>query len=478
MNGAALRNILLLARVYSNRRARALWNRLFDHAGYLDSNPDVNRSLYPAALHYVVFGNADRRNPSRCFDTSLYLKRNPDVAARGVNALLQYALFGAREGRMEPCRFFDGPSHTIAMNLPEFRGRSILIALPYLTFGGAQSLFRRIAEIAAESGWTPVIITTLEPPPEMPRNPECFRGVTEHVYELPLMFESQRERLAAVERLIEHYAVEIVMIAGSEAMYHWLPRIKKNTPCLRVVDHLFNAASAHARDNRYFRDHIAATVVQSQRVLTEIRNRSGEPAGKVTHIPLGVEIPPWIHQPEEHAPVIGYVGRLSHEKGPDLFIEIARRLFGRDRNIRFLLAGDGPAKKIIHKMAAEVGIEMTGYVDPVIPLMNRIDVLVIPSRVDGTPAAALEAQALGIPIVAANVGGLADIVIHGRTGFLCEAENIKDFCDRITELARNVDLRKRFGAEARKFVIEQHSDDAMKRRYRDLLNDAAIIGRS
>lgn len=111
---------------------------------------------------------------------------------------------------------------------------------------------------------------------------------------------------------------------------------------------------------------------------------------------------------------VGFVGRLSFEKGPDLFCELAE-LSGADA--AWHVFGDGPmraglesrhgAKTAFHGVAANM--------DRVWP---RLGLLVISSRAEGLPMAALEAMAAGVPVAAASVGALPDVVKHGENGWL------------------------------------------------------------
>src|ERR1035438_9967684 len=78
----------------------AIWARYFDSAYYVRTYPDVSEKGVDPWLHFLLFGNVERRNPSDLFDTEYYLTNYPDVAATGLNALVHYSLFGAGEGRI------------------------------------------------------------------------------------------------------------------------------------------------------------------------------------------------------------------------------------------------------------------------------------------------------------------------------------------------------------------------------------------
>lgn len=71
----------------------------FNSAHYLETNPDVRAAGVDAALHYLVHGGREGRDPGPFFSTKAYLARYPDVAAAGLNALLHYETQGRRENR-------------------------------------------------------------------------------------------------------------------------------------------------------------------------------------------------------------------------------------------------------------------------------------------------------------------------------------------------------------------------------------------
>ena len=73
---------------------------LFDEAWYLSQYSDVKEAGIDPVRHYLRYGSAEGRNPSREFDTKFYLERNSDVAMAGINPLLHYIRFGRDEGRL------------------------------------------------------------------------------------------------------------------------------------------------------------------------------------------------------------------------------------------------------------------------------------------------------------------------------------------------------------------------------------------
>ncbi len=112
---------------------------------------------------------------------------------------------------------------------------------------------------------------------------------------------------------------------------------------------------------------------------------------------------------------VGFIGRLSHEKGPDIFLEAFARLAGESANrVEAILLGDGPMRSSLVARAGILGVSEStrflGAIDSAGRLIRALDVLVLSSRTEGTPMVLLEAMAAGVPIVATPVGGVPDVV--------------------------------------------------------------------
>lgn len=110
--------------------------------------------------------------------------------------------------------------------------------------------------------------------------------------------------------------------------------------------------------------------------------------------------------------LIGYVGRLSHEKGVDILVEALARF--RDREIALCIIGDGPERAALQARAASLGltdrITWTGMIPDASNLFAAFDLFALGSRTEGTPIVLFEAMAAGVPIVATRVGGVPDVI--------------------------------------------------------------------
>ncbi|MEZ5843428.1 MAG: glycosyltransferase family 4 protein [Hyphomicrobiaceae bacterium] len=117
---------------------------------------------------------------------------------------------------------------------------------------------------------------------------------------------------------------------------------------------------------------------------------------------------------------VGFVGRLSHEKGPDLFCEIAAL---SPPDIAFDIWGDGPMRRELEARYAD-RVTFHGLTLDVTEAFGSIGLLLMPSRAEGLPMAALEALAAGVPVSASRVGGLPDLITHGESGWLFDAGDV------------------------------------------------------
>lgn len=127
---------------------------------------------------------------------------------------------------------------------------------------------------------------------------------------------------------------------------------------------------------------------------------------------------------ERGGPVLGWVGRLSREKGLDVLVRALPRL-SRD-DVSLAIVGDGPQREPVEALARELGVahrlDWCGRVPDAAPLFRAFDLFVLSSRTEGTPMVVFEAMAAGVPVVATRVGGVPD-QMSTRTGYLVPPED-------------------------------------------------------
>jgi glycosyltransferase involved in cell wall biosynthesis len=164
--------------------------------------------------------------------------------------------------------------------------------------------------------------------------------------------------------------------------------------------------------------------------------------------------------------LIGWVGRLSDEKGPDVALDAFARLDGSSARIVFIGSGRDGAQ--LRERAATLGIDdrviWCGAVREAARLYRAFDAFLISSRTEGTPMALLEAIGAGVPIVATRVGGIP-AVVDSSCACLVESEDVVALGRALSETLNNSNLAAQRAENARKRVAENFSVDGWLRAY-------------
>jgi glycosyltransferase involved in cell wall biosynthesis len=168
-----------------------------------------------------------------------------------------------------------------------------------------------------------------------------------------------------------------------------------------------------------------------------------------------------------------FVGRLSKEKRPEWFIELASQLHGRERAVQphFQIAGDGPLRPELELMVRERGlsdiVHFLGERQDMSETYANADLVVLTSRHEGTPNVLLEAMAHGIPVVATRVGGVPEIV-SDECGILVDPFSPRELREAVIRLTDEPDMRKQMGNAGRAYVEREHSLNSLGRQLTDI----------
>ena len=148
---------------------------------------------------------------------------------------------------------------------------------------------------------------------------------------------------------------------------------------------------------------------------------------------------------ERNELVIGYVGRLSREKGIRYLIEAASILRDRGLPIKVIVIGDGPIENQLKTIVSEINIEkqfiFAGFQKKIMEWIPAIDIFILPSLTEGTPMALLEVMSMGVPVVASAVGGIPDIINSGENGILVGKGKPEEIANAVINLYKNEELR-------------------------------------
>ena len=206
------------------------------------------------------------------------------------------------------------------------------------------------------------------------------------------------------------------------------------------------------------------------------------PAEKVSIVPLGFALERYLNagmsssqtSRGQEPPLIGWVGRLTAIKDPEMFIKSAAEMRSRWPDSRYVLVGDGELRKAceesIRLLALDGHISILGWQRQLENIYSSLDMLALTSINEGTPLVMLEAMASGRPVIAVDVGGVRDLMVgsavpHGElqvfeNGILA-TRDANSIANAISYLLERPELRQRMGHAGREFVRDRFSRQRM-----------------
>ena len=154
--------------------------------------------------------------------------------------------------------------------------------------------------------------------------------------------------------------------------------------------------------------------------------------------------------------VVGTISAFADCKDYPNLLNVAKILLQKYKNLLFIALGDGSKKDEIFALHKKLGLKenfiFAGFQKDVGKFLKLFDIFVLASKQEGLGTSILDAQAVGLPIAATNVGGIPEVVLDNINGFTVEAQNSQVLADAIIKLAKDRVLRKKLGAKGKKTV--------------------------
>lgn len=206
----------------------------------------------------------------------------------------------------------------------------------------------------------------------------------------------------------------------------------------------------------------------------------GMPRSRIRVVPNGTEAPMLHTDPRRVREEFGIpdgaflacmVARFRSEKRQADLVEAAARLNRRGHNFHVIFVGDGPELETLRSGAASArgNVHFAGYSEDPSRFMQAADLVCLTSSHEALPMSLIEANASGKPSVATDVGGTAEIVRDGETGFLYQPGAIDDLTDRIEKFLEDPKLSEEMGSRALALWRDRYSFDGMVDAYYRLL---------
>ncbi|MEZ4729001.1 MAG: glycosyltransferase family 4 protein [Caldilineaceae bacterium] len=180
------------------------------------------------------------------------------------------------------------------------------------------------------------------------------------------------------------------------------------------------------------------------------------------------------------AKIVLFMGSLTTQKRPDRFLRIVHQLHGDFSNIQGWFLGDGPQRCELERQVAALQLEnhirFWGYQEEITSYIAAADLLLVTSDSDGIPAVVLEAGFLGKPTVGTKVGGMAECVLDGETGFLIDPQDEMGFAEAVTALLHNAPHCEAMGTQAKAWVVKNFAMAQVAQQYLDFYQQLIAIG--
>jgi glycosyltransferase involved in cell wall biosynthesis len=210
------------------------------------------------------------------------------------------------------------------------------------------------------------------------------------------------------------------------------------------------------------------------------------PRARIARISDGIEIP---RSPPSRAPFrrplhLGVVGAIDPRKGQDVAVRALREVRSRGVDAELHLVGreqDPAFAATVRDLAAAEGVEaavrLHGERSDVESIYQELDVLLVPSRGEWTPLVIMEALARDLPVVAARVGSVPELVLHGETGLLVEPDNPAEVATAVETLVQQPDLARALARRGRAHVSAGYDLEATLAGARREVARAVTLGR-
>lgn len=179
----------------------------------------------------------------------------------------------------------------------------------------------------------------------------------------------------------------------------------------------------------------------------------------------------------EDEKVILYVGRLVKAKRVEILIKLIKKLLRKNLKVKGLIVGDGPRRSELEEIARPFAshIKFTGYLSKEkFECYCIADLFVLPSISEGLPTVLLEAAAFELPIIATNIYGVPDIVIHGKTGFLINRWDHNRYIEYAEYLLMNQGFARKMGENAREHVANNFSWHKIVKEYEKIYEELSL----
>lgn len=216
-----------------------------------------------------------------------------------------------------------------------------------------------------------------------------------------------------------------------------------------------------------YKNHHLERIVSISDGIKRVLIEDGVPENKIVTIKSGVDLgrfnsvsPPEDFRKSLKIPdgdiLVGTIAAITGEKGYPNLIRAAKVVLGRAENVTFLAVGGGSDEEEVRNLAEKLNLGgkfiFAGFREDIGNFLKSFDIFVLASKMEGLGTSVLDAQTVGLPIVATTAGGIPEMIVDGRNGFLVPPEDEASLADAILRLIGDGRLRQKLGENAKREV--------------------------
>jgi glycosyltransferase involved in cell wall biosynthesis len=155
---------------------------------------------------------------------------------------------------------------------------------------------------------------------------------------------------------------------------------------------------------------------------------------------------------------VGIVAGFKPPKALHYFVDVAKKVSDRISGVKFLMVGDGELRPQLEAQIQELQLEsvvkMIGWRRDIPDLLQVFDIFLLTSLWEGLPRVLVEAMVIGIPVIAMDIDGIAEVVKNGENGYLVSPGDTDKMAEQVMNLLGNEGLRLQMGYKAKSMVSE------------------------
>ncbi|MBQ6498060.1 MAG: glycosyltransferase [Bacilli bacterium] len=409
-----------------------------------------------------------------------YVTETASKVADDIVEPIQYPRYGDNHAT---CKEYD----LIVPDYNKDKRKTILYIFPWMAIGGADFFNLELIKRLPQDKFRAIVLLTTPN-----RNPlrQDFEDYAE-VYDMS-SFLDRIDYQTFTDYIISSRKVDLVVVSNTEYGYYMVPYLKAKHPETPFIDYIHSVDHADPRKGfgRCSRDvdqYLYGTYCCNS--FTKKQLKEDFQKKKVDTVYIGTneeKFNPTKFNKEElkekyglprDKKIISFVARMSEEKRPLMFIEIAKRIYAKDSNTFFVMAGSGPLMSEV-KAAVNDNFKLLGMINKTEEVYAVSDLTINCSSLEGLALTSYESLAMSVPVVSTDVGGQTELIDETVGGIVhynknCSKEVFqKEINQYVTETIRVLNDLPKIKKNCRNKILEGFTLDIMKNNMEKIFNEA------